>query len=215
MCINIFVYIFDSYSSCYTKNMQPNQPSPQEDAESTYYQPVDDVPVADEQSQPMADEGPIKLPEVEPIQWRSVEYLHHTKSPLWYVGFAVVTIALMASAVFIMNAWTFAVLIPIMAGALLAYSHRGNAEILYVLSSQGLYINDQLHPMEDFKAFGVLQGVPLNTLVMIPTKRFRPSLTAFFPIDVGEALVDLLGGYLPMQDVKPDAFDAVVKKLRM
>ena len=193
--------------------MQPNQPLVQDDAETTYYQPTEATPVPEVADAPQT--SPVQLPEVEPVQWRSVEYLQQAKSALWYIGFAVVILVLMAIAIFVMNAWTFAILIPIMAGALIVYSRRENQEISYALSSQGLYINDQLHPLGEFKGFGVIQGAPLNSLVLIPTKRFRPSLTVYFPTEVGEQVVDLLGGYLPMQEVKPDAFDAIVQKLHM
>lgn len=194
--------------------MEPNQPQlPQQEAETTYYQPVA-AQDADSSAAPV-DSGPTALPEVEPVQWEAIEYLQHTKTPVWYVLFGLVVIALMLAAIFLMSTWSFALLIPVMAGALMIYSHRPARELHYVLSENGLYINDQLHPMDEFRAFGVVQGSPLNSLMLVPTKRFRPALTVYFANDVGEQIVDLLGGYLPMEEMHHDAFDTIVQKLRM
>ncbi len=160
-------------------------------------------------------EGPATLPEQEPVQWQAVEYLQHTKTPIWYVGFVVVVALLMVAALLLMKSWTFAILIPVMAVALIVYSHRPLRQLNYVLSSKGLHINEQLHPLGEFKSFGVMQDESLNSLILIPVKRFRPSLTVYFPTEVGERIVDTLGAYIPMQPVRLDAFDKIVRKLRI
>lgn len=158
---------------------------------------------------------PSQLPPIEPVRWQALEYVQQMKQPLWYVGFAVAVIVLMVLAVWLMQAWTFAILILVMAAALMVYSHRPPRELTYVLSEKGLHINDQLHPMGEFKSFGVVQDGQTHSLTLIPVKRFRPGLSVYFPTEVGERVVDLLGAYLPMQDIKLDAFDKIVQKLRL
>jgi len=153
------------------------------------------------------------LPVQEPVQWQASEYLHHEKNPLWYIGFGVVVIALTVAAIFLIQSWTFAILIPVMAAALIAYSHRPPRVMDYVLSGKGLYINDTLHPFAEFKGFGVIHEETEYSVVFIPVRRFRPSLTVYFPEDKGEAIVDLLGVRLPMQPLKLDAFDKIVRYL--
>ena len=200
--------------------MDPNQQDSQSQVSEA---PVDqqitspDVPEVTEQQvdDTTSDDQPSQLPEIDPVQWQAVEYVQYTKQPLWYVGFAVVVIALMVLAVWLMQAWTFAILILVMAAALMVYSHRPPRELTYVLSEKGLYINDQLHPMGEFKAFGVVQDSALHSLMLIPVKRFRPGLSVYFPTEVGERVVDILGAYLPMQDLKLDTFDKIVQKLRL
>jgi hypothetical protein len=152
-------------------------------------------------------------PEQGPVQWQAPEYLHHEKNPLWFIAFGIVVIALTAAAIFLMKSWTFALLIPVMAVALVAYSHRPPRMMDYVLSGKGLYISDTLHPFAEFKSFGVIHDDHEYSVVLIPVRRFRPSLTVYFPEDKGEALVDLLGVRLPMQPLKLDAFDKIVRLL--
>lgn len=190
------------------QSLQTPQVAAQPQVPAASPEQVSDVPVD-------SLEGPATLPEQEPVQWQAVEYLQHTKTPIWYVGFVVVVALLMVAALLLMKSWTFAILIPVMAVALIVYSHRPLRQLNYVLSSKGLHINEQLHPLGEFKSFGVMQDESLNSLILIPVKRFRPSLTVYFPTEVGERIVDTLGAYIPMQPVHLDAFDKIVRKLRI
>lgn len=122
--------------------------APDETAASTT-EPGQEAPVSpDEPSSP--------LPSQEPVQWQAPEYLHHEKNPLWFIAFGIVVIALTVLAIFLIKSWTFAILIPVMAAALIAYSHRPPRVMDYVLSGKGIYINDTLHPFAEFKGFGVI-----------------------------------------------------------
>jgi hypothetical protein len=221
--------------------MQPNEPEtpeqnlpvstpPQEQPSSAPLQagqPVASVPVlpeepqlaqpvAPEQSPNLGSDAPTDLPAIQPVNWQAPEYVQHDKSPLWYIFFAVIVCVFVGAAIFL-QAWTFVVLIPVMAVALMVYTHRPPHVINYALSEKGLYINDMLHPMGEFKAFSVAQSAnpQQNQLVLIPVKRFRPSLTVFFPSEVGEELVDIIGAYLPDQPYKLDAFDKIIQKLHI
>lgn len=171
--------------------MEPNQ------------QPTEEMPV-----QQAGSDGPT-------MQWESPEYLSSTKTPLWFIVFWTVVAALMAAAAFLIKSWSFAILIPVMAAALMMYTHRPARNMQYVVSAKGLYINDQLHPVAEFRSFGVLQEEAMPALLFIPTKRFRPAITVYFPAEIGEQLVDFLAVRLPMQEAKFDFFDRLVHKLHL
>jgi hypothetical protein len=213
--------------------MQPNDQQPAEYPQQT--QPVPVAPPAEYPQQPvMADPNmqetttstsdlqteqpeqlaPSELPQIAPVVWQDIEYIQHDKNPLWYVGFVIVIIILIAGAV-LLQAWTFIPLIIVMAVALVIYTHRPPRLLNYSWSAKGLTINDQLHPAGEFKSFGILQDGAHNAIVFIPVKRFRPGLTVYFPAEVGEELVDAVGAYLPMQDLHLDAFDKIIRKLRI
>jgi hypothetical protein len=156
-----------------------------------------------------------EIPDIQPIQWQAPEYLQERRSPWWFIAFWIVVIMLLAVAAFIMRSWSFAVLVPAMAAALMIYSHRPPQMLSYVLSTKGIYINEKLHPMSEFRSFGVMKDEQLPSLMLIPVKRFRPSLTVHFPQEAGEAIVDMLGQHIPMQELKYDALDKIVRKLRI
>ncbi len=103
-----------------------------------------------------------------------------------------------------------------MAAALLVLSRRPPTEIDYTLSpGQGIYVGQVLHEFEEFKSFGVINDHGNNFVKLIPVKRFGLGVSVYFPVELGEQIVDILGSVLPMEDLKLDVFDAVVRKLRL
>lgn len=170
------------------------------------------------QQQPVEQpvDGPIAASDdPQAIRWQAPEYVQERRSPWWFIWFWVVVVVLMAAALFLVKSFTFAILVPVMAAALMLYSHRPPRELSYVVSDKGVYINEKLHPMSEFKSFGILTEDVMPGLMFIPVKRFRPGLTIHFPADYGEAIVDFLGARLPMQELKLDFFDRVIKKLHI
>jgi len=195
--------------------MQPEQPTT----------PVSDPPLqpsGQPEPAPQADVSPqmavtetTALPESQPIQWQAPEYVQGRRPPWWFIGFWVVALLLMLLAILVIRSWSFAILIPAMAAALMIYSHRPPRILNYVLSGKGLYINEKLHSLSEFRSFGVLKEESVPSLMLIPVKRFRPALTVHFPVETGEAIVDLLGSRIPMQELSLDVFDKIIRKLHI
>jgi len=150
------------------------------------------------------------------VTWTAQEYVHIDKSPLWFVIFVVVVLGLIAIDVFFLQSWTFSVLVIVMAVAVIIYTRRPPRMLTYGLSSQqGLYVDERLYHFEDFKSFGIIKDGEHHSIMMIPVKRFSPGVSVFFPEDAGEQIVDILGQRLPMEDLKLDVIDIVVRKLRL
>ena len=167
-----------------------------------------------EQSEPLPQQTPV-MPQQEPLRWQATEYIHHEKDVMWFVAFGAVVAALMAVSVLVLQSITFSILIPVMAIALIVYTRRPPRLIDYTLSSKGLFVNDQLYPFADFKGFGVIRDGREFSVMLIPTKRFRLGVSVYFPEEAGEAIVDILGTRLPMQEMHLDLFDRIIHKLRI
>lgn len=149
------------------------------------------------------------------IRWEAPEYAQHDRSMVWYGIFGIVTIAITAAAIWLIKSPSFAVLVPVMAVALFIYVRRPPEVMKYTLSRKGLHINDKLFPYTQFKSFGVLKGNGINSAVLVPRKRFQLGATIYFPVDVGEKLVDMLASRLPMKEVAPDAIDRLLARLHL
>jgi hypothetical protein len=158
---------------------------------------------------------PTSTPQEEPLRWQGTEYVHHEKDAMWFVVFAVIVVAFMAVSILIMRSVTFTILIPVMAAALIVYTRRPPRMIEYTLSSKGLYVNDQLYSFAEFKGFGVIRDAGEYSIMLIPVKRFRLGVSIYFPEEAGEAIVDILGTRLPMQEMQLDMFDRIIHKLRI
>ena len=151
----------------------------------------------------------------EPIRWQATEYIHREKDHVWFILFILVTLALVAAAVFIIKSITFAILVPVMAAALFIYTRRPPRMLDYTLGRHGLYINDQLFHFAEFKSFALMQGFDQYSIMLIPTKRFKPAITINFPEEVGEPIVDMLAARMPMREVEPDVVDRIIRKLHL
>jgi hypothetical protein len=156
------------------------------------------------------DEGDQEL-----VRWQAAEYINRTKNSSWYALLALVTVILMALAIFVIKEYTFAVLIPVMAVSLVLYMKRPAPVIAYTLSRKGLHVNDKLYPFTDFREFTLMRAAPENSIILIPRKRFQLGVSFYFPEEVGEAVVDILAARLPMKESKPDAIDRFIKFLGM
>jgi hypothetical protein len=157
----------------------------------------------------MSDDGSF-----EPIVWDASEYVHNEKHPLWLVVLTIVTVALAVGFYLLLQSITFTVLIVVMGIAVGIYAVRPPRTIHYELSESGLMIDEKLYHPNDFRAFGVVQEGALNSIVLLPTKRFLPLISIYFPVEHGEKIVDILGGEIPMEPIRLDFVDNLVRKLR-
>jgi hypothetical protein len=155
------------------------------------------------------------LPAEPAVTWVAHEYIHQEKGTTWFMLFAVVVVVLMAISIFVMGSWSFAVLLAVIAVVVVVYSRRPPRELTYSLSDDGLMVDDKLYSFSDFKSFGVIRDGEEFSVMLIPTQRFQPGITVYFPEDQGEAIVDVLGSRLPMKDLKLDAVDRIVRLLRL
>ena len=195
-------------------SMTPDDPPLPPNPIPTFAPAEQDIPSPDEQSAAAPSTSPVEQEE-EPVRWQAHEYIHHEKNALWFVIFTVAVIGLILLAIFVIQSITFAILVPVMAAALLVYSHRPPRLLNYTLSRQGLHINDKLYPFSQFKGFGVIRDGEEYSVMLIPTRRFQPGVSVYFPEEAGEAIVDMLGVRLPMRELHLDTIDKVIRKLRI
>ncbi len=149
------------------------------------------------------------------VSWEASEYIHHNRSPFWYIALVVIGFGLAALAFFVLNSWTFAILLVVMTIAALVYSRRPPQVLRYTISSKGLHIGQKFHAFGEFKAFGVLQTGSFFSVRLIPTKRFAPLTEVYFAEQDGEKIVDILGHYLPMRQIEPDFADKLSHNIRL
>jgi hypothetical protein len=155
-------------------------------------------------------------PQDAPITWTAQEYIHLDKSPLWFVILIVVALGLIALDIFLIKSWTFSFLVVIMTVAIIIYTRRPPRTLTYALSpSQGLHVGEKLYHFDEFKAFGVIKDGDHHSIMLIPRKRFATGVSVYFPEEAGEKIVDILGSRLPMEDLKLDAVDVLIRKLRL
>jgi hypothetical protein len=151
------------------------------------------------------------------VNWEAQEYIARDRNGGWYVGLFVVAAAASALAIWLMGwgSWSFIALIVVSVVALMVYTKRPPRMLHYSLSDKGLSEGNKLYDFGQFKAFGVLNDGPHFSIVLIPRKRFSPRVSVYFPEAQGEEIVDMFGDRLPMENVKLDMIDKMVRFLRI
>ena len=144
------------------------------------------------------------------VNWEAREYIERKKNTGWYVGFALVVVALIAIAI-LLQYWLFILVIVLAAVALLTYVLRPPRMLHYSLDDKGLTEGNNLYIYDDFKSFGILNEGNHYCIVLTPKKRFG----THFPETEGEQIVDIFGERLPMEEVHQDVIDKLVRWLRI
>lgn len=149
-----------------------------------------------------------------PVSWEAQEYIHQEKGTVWFIIFGVVLAVMIGVAIW-QQAWTFVLLLIVIATTIIVFAKRPPRVISYSLTDKGLSVDDTLHPFKNFKSFGVVRDGEEYSIMLIPTKRFQPGVTVYFPEASGEAIVDMLGARLPMRELHLDVVDRFVRKIRL
>jgi hypothetical protein len=190
--------------------MQPTTPQPsgteEPEAQHNLYQ-AEPAYVAPESS------GVAQAPPVaESIAWEASEYVHRSKDVVWIIVFILVSLGFLGVALWF-RAWTFAALVVVMAVAMGFFAFRQPRVLKYSLTPQGLKIGEKHYDYQEFKAFGVKTEDAFYSVMLLPVKRFMPAITIYFAEADGEKIVDILGQYLPMENLKPDFIDNLMRRL--
>jgi hypothetical protein len=196
--------------------MQPTTPQPggaSGPEEQDLYRPAQAspyVPAAAHFDEPQVAATPLNHSDA--VSWEASEYLHRSKDFLWTIGFIATTAVFLAVAVWF-QAWTFAILIVVMAVAMGYFAFRKPRVVHYSLNHDGLQIGQRFYSFADFRAFGVKPEEAFFMALLIPTKRFMPAITIYFAETEGEKIVDILGAHIPMEEVNPDIVDSFMSRL--
>ena len=148
------------------------------------------------------------------VSWEAKEYIAQDKNGGWYVGLGLVGLGLVVLSV-LLQWWTFTALVVISVLALVVYSVRPPRVLKYELTETGLKENGKIYQYSDFKSFGIQKENTNFSIVLVPRKRFAMRVTVYFPEKQGEKIVDSFGQKLPMEEVKMDYLDRLVKFLRI
>jgi hypothetical protein len=194
--------------------MNPQQ-SAQPEVEPTWSTPPETQPAPTTPEEVQQSAAPeTEQDDQEIIAWEASESIHHEKDMMWFVGIIAAGVLLAVVSIFLIKSITFTVLIVVMVVALIVLARRPPRVLHYELHPEGLVIEDKEYRFQEFKAFGVVREGPFYYAVLIPVKRFAPSIDVYFPEEYGEDIVDVLGAHIAMQTIKPDWLDKVTKQLR-
>lgn len=177
--------------------------------------PVENTPPQESETPAIHNSEDVQERDDAVVAWQAHESIEQSRPIGWYLLFIIVALGLLALSIFVFKSITFSLLIPVMAVAIFLYTRHVPEIISYTVSHKGVHVNDRLYSYDAFRSFNVIQYKQRNWLTLVPRKRFAMPVTAYFPEEVGEPLVDMLAARLPMKESKPDLLEKLINLLRL
>lgn len=153
-------------------------------------------------------------PNVGGVRWTASEFMAHQKNGGWYAilfGGAVVA----AIIVYLLTKDKITTTMLLITAVLVAVvAARKPRTLTYELNDIGLQIDQKLYPYHDFKAFSVINEGAINSVMLLPLKRFAPSVTVYYDPKDEAAILDTLSDVLPYEERKQDPIDRFMQRIR-
>jgi hypothetical protein len=147
------------------------------------------------------------------VAWDASEYIHHEKGASWMFALIGVGLVMVAAAIWLAQ-WTLMVVLIVMLVTFGYYAFRKPKTVHYTLDHTALTIAGKMYPLDSFRSFGVVEEGAFFSIRLIPVKRFGLLQVAYVSDQEGEAVVDILGSHLPMEEMHSDPIEKLMSKLR-
>ena len=149
------------------------------------------------------------------VSWQASEYIHHEKSPLWFIVFGLFFAAILSGMYLLLNDVISIIVITLMAIAVMLFANRRPRTLSYHLDENGVTIDNKSYPYSAFKSFSVMQTGVIESIFLEPLERFVPPISIYFADEDAEKIFGILGSYLPNRIKQPDVIDRLVHRLRL
>ena len=158
--------------------------------------------------------GSTPPPMNEELSWTAAEFVEHQKTTTWYMALGLVGVVITVVAYLISRdkITTGVVVFAIITFGL--YAARKPRTQEYHLNAGGILAGNRAYALQDFKTFSITQEGATVSIVFMPLKRFMPPLTIYVAPDMEERVVAFLSSFMPFERHKPDAVDALMRRIR-
>ncbi len=167
------------------------------------------------QQQGFTDQYPADMPmNVDPVTWKSAEYMTHTKTSQWYIVFLVCTFLVAGLILLLTREWLASITILIVGASAGFFASRPPSERQYEINEHEVKIDQRSFPLESFKSFSVVEEGTQDSIWLKPVKRFAPFQIIYFHAEDEQRIIDILGLFLPHEERELDHLDLLSKKLK-
>jgi hypothetical protein len=140
------------------------------------------------------------------VAWQAPEFIAHPKSLQWYGLLALVAVAIAALVYWLTKDKITAGVVIFAAIALGFYAGRKPRTLQYLLDGQGLTI--------DQKYYDIMEEAGSVSIAFLPLKRFGQLTAIYFDPEDEQAIVELLGDRLPLEDRSHDLLDTFMHRIK-
>jgi hypothetical protein len=161
------------------------------------------------------DDAPEPAHTGDTVQWSASEFVHHEKSSNWYLLLILATIVVAVGIFLLTRDFITMGAIILVALAFGLVAARKPRTLEYEVNESGILISGKYYPFNLFKSFSVVdEDQASSAITLLPTKRFMPLVTMYYPLDQEDEIVEVLGEYLPYEHRESDTVDNIMRRLR-
>lgn len=148
------------------------------------------------------------------VQWTASEFLAHQKNRNWYLililgafGVSIAVYLLTGDIISSISLLVFAILLAVVAA-------RKPRTLQYHLGDHGLQVEQKFYPYQDFKSFSVINEGAINSIMLLPLKRFATGVTMYYAPEDEQKILDVLSSELPYEERHQDPVDKFMQRIR-
>lgn len=187
------------------------QPVQVDEPKTSFYSPSKSAYDASDWPQPPTDTSSDSS---KPVNWSASEDTSQ-KTPLWYLALVLVGLIATATVAFFTRDVVSSVTVFIAFLLLTIFTARKPSAQEYAVHDGQLAVGAKQYSLHGFKAFSIDEHQNHLQIILIPLKRFMPTLVVPLDYAVADDVVDALADMLPLQPYKPDFVDVLIRRLRL
>ena len=149
-----------------------------------------------------------------PIDWETLEFVAHEKSPTWYITLLLITLVGT-----LLVGWlsrdiisTLTIIFAMVGFAF--YSARKPRMQKFSLDGGVVNVGDRQYLLNNYKSFAVEMVQDAHNIIFQPLKRLSPVLTIPVATEVEEVVIKHLSLFMPVEQHTPDVIDRLMRKIR-
>ena len=148
------------------------------------------------------------------VKWTASEFIEHNKGADWYT-MLIIGGVLLAAVIYLLTkdivSVVMTVIVAIVFGVFAAHKPR---VLEYQIDGTGINIGPKSYAYSNFKSFALVSEDTINSIWLMPLKRFMPIITVYFAPEDEKKILEVISNYLPVQNHQPDPIDRLMHKLR-
>ena len=150
----------------------------------------------------------------EDINWSASEFIAHDKNVAWYAVLSILTL-IVAAVVYLLTHDILSTIIILLAGVIFGvYGARKPRLLNYKLDNSGLTIQTRLFNYDSLKSFIVIENSPIPNIILLPLKRFMPSMSIYLDPSSSEEVIRILSAHLPQDLDRQDLVERFMLRIR-
>lgn len=152
-------------------------------------------------------------PEASEVRWTASEFIDHQKSSGWFMALAGAGLLLSVAVYFLTRDMFAAIIIALLAVIFGVGAARKPRILDYSIDGTGIAVGSRHSAFEEFRSFAVVSEGAIESIILLPTKRWAPPLSVYFAPEDGDKIIDTLSAFVPFENHEPGLIDKFLHRI--